>query len=242
MKCLAMTGRLGLGLMILALTAPGGARAFDNFHSSISLHVVQVHSGQPATCTVPGLNEGTLQPHTFQLSSPDGPFYYVYLLVCDASDSTKVGGFECGITYPGSYNPAGDPTGPITVFSWTNCATMEFPSTGWPAPGGGNAITWSAANCPGTRSLPSNRYSVIAIGGFFYLGAYAPSRMMVTRRPVSGHASVADCQARTDYIDQPLQTSLGWAGFGQVGYNACGEHIIPVQPTTWSAIKSTYGH
>lgn len=229
---------LGVCLATSAFGA-GVARAFDNVGAAISFHLVRVTPGSPGSCVVPGLRASLMQTQGSQLSTPDGPFYYAYLLVCSASDSTKVGGFECGIQYPGSYSPGGNPAGPITIFSWTRCATMEFPSDGWPASGGGNVLTWSSASCPGTRSEPGVRYSVIAIGGYFYLGAYSPARMYITPRPLTGHAGIADCQARVDFIEGRIPSYLGSVGFGTFGFNTCGP-IDPVQPTTWSAIKGAY--
>jgi hypothetical protein len=239
MKCI-VKAVLGVQL-VLGVLGPGAgvARAFDNSNAPLSLHLVRVTPGGPNSCVVPGLRASQMQTQTNQFSTPDGPFYYVYLLACSASDSTKVGGFECGIQYPGSYNPGGNPAGPITIFSWTRCATMEFPSGGWPASGGGNVMTWSAANCPGTRSEPGIRYSVIAIGGYFYLGAYSAARMYVTARPVTGRAGIADCQSRVDFVEGRIPPHLGSAGFGMNGLNVCGI-IEPVQPTTWSAIKGAY--
>lgn len=215
------------------------AHAFDNAGAAIGVHLVQATPGTPGNCVVPGIQGHLLQTRANQLSTPDGPFYYVYLLACGASDSTKVGGIECGIQYPGSYNPDGDPAGPITIFSWTRCATMEFPSAGWPASGSGNVMTWNSASCPGTRTEPGVRYSVIAIGGYFYLGAYSAAQMYVTARPATGHAGIADCQARVDFIEGQVVPRLGSVGFGTHGWNPCGP-IDPVQPTTWSAIKGAY--
>lgn len=221
----------------IALTV-GSASAFDNVQAALALHVAPA----AGNCTVPGLRSATLHQQTNTLSVPgSGPFYYVYLLACNASDSTKVGGFECGIQYPGTYNPSGDAAGPITVFSWTKCSTFDFQSTGWPAPGGGNVMTWPTALCPSTRSEAGVKYSVIAIGGYFYLGAYAPAQMFVTARPVTGQAGVADCQSRVDFQDGKIPTHLGSAGFGLPGFNPCGAPT-PVQSTTWGTIKGLYGN
>lgn len=227
-----------LGTVAAVALSVGAASAFDNTQAAIALHVAPAGG----SCAVPGLRSATLHQQTNVLSVPgDGPFYYVYLLACNASDSTKVGGIEAGIQYQGTYNPNGDAAGPITVFSWTRCSTFDFQSTGWPAPGGGNAMTWQTSACPGTRSEPGVKYSVIAIGGYFYLGAYAPSQMFVTPRPVTGKAAVADCASRVDFQDGKIPTHLGSAGFGLPGFNPCGAPT-PVQSTTWGTIKGLYGN
>lgn len=226
-----------LGTVVAATLGAGAASAFDNKQAALALHIAPVG---PPTCVVPGLRSATLRQQTNVLSIPGvGPYYYMYLVACNASDSTKVGGIECGIQYNGVVNSTGDPTAPFVVFSWTNCGSLEFQSTGWPASGGGNAITWTALTCPGTRSEPLVKYSVIAVAGYFYVGAYAPTQVYITPRPVSGTAAVADCQARTDFISGLIPTHLGSAGFGLVGFNPCGAPT-PVQSSTWSNIKGLY--
>lgn len=227
-----------LGACFSVVLGAGAALAFDNNQAAIALHIAPAGG----SCTVPGLRGATLNQQTNMLSNPGtGPFYYVYLLACNASDSTKVGGIECGIQYQGEFNELGNPTQPLVVFGWTRCSTFDFQSTGWPAPGGGNVMTWDALNCPGTRSEPLVKYSVIAIGGYFYVGAYAPSTMYVTPRPVTGSAAVSDCQARVDFVHGLIPTHLGSAGFGTVGFNPCGAPT-PVQNSTWSTIKGQYSN
>lgn len=226
-----------VGTVFAAVMGAGSAQAFDNRQAAIALHVAPTNTG----CTVPGLRSATLNQQTNILSTPSGPFYYVYLLVCNGSDSTGVGGFECGIDYQGEFNPSGNPSQPLVVFNWQPCSTLEFQSTGWPSPGGGNALTWNSANCQRTRSEAGVKYSVIAIGGYFYVGAYAPSQMFVTPRPVSGTAAVSDCAARVDFVGGLVPTHLGFAGFGKVGFNPCGAPT-PVQNSTWSNIKGQYGN
>jgi hypothetical protein len=69
--------------------------------------------------------------------------------------------------------------------------------------------------------------------------AYNPGVLQIIPRPVDGAAKVADCSAVEDNIAIP--THLGAAGFGdQYGYNPCGGD--PVVTTTWSGVKSLYGH
>lgn len=226
-----------LGTVVAAVLGAGSAQAFDNSQAAIALHIASANTG----CTVPGLRSATLNQQTNTLSTPSGPFYYVYLLACNGSDSVGIGGIECGIQYQGEFNPGGNPTQPLVVFGWNSCSTLSFESTGWPSPGGGNALTWSTAACQNTRSEAGVKYSVIAIGGYFYVGAYSPSTMYVTPRPVSGAAAVSDCSARVDFVHNQIPTHLGSAGFGTVGFNPCGAPT-PVQNSTWSTIKGQYGN
>lgn len=229
-----------LGTVVAAVFGAGSALAFDNRQAALALHVAPVR--QQAPCTVPGLRSATMNQQTNILSQPGtGPFYYVYLLACNGSDSTGIAGIECGIQYQGEFNPTGNPGQPLVVFGWNSCATLDFQSTGWPAPGGGNAITWNSAACQNVRSEPLVKYSVVAIAGYFYVGAYAPSVMYITPRAVSGRAGVADCAAREDFIDGLIPTHLGSAGFALAGFNPCGA-ITPVESSSWSTIKGQYGN
>ncbi len=211
---------------VLAVALAGNASAFDNSQAGIALHVGSVTSKN--ACSLPGLKANTINYQ--EPSSSPGRFYYTYLLVCNASDSTGIKGVECGIQYQ---NPT------IQVYNWNLCATLEFPSTGWPNSGGGNLVTWNA--CQNTNT-EGTRYTVIAVAGYFYMGAYGPSTMSVTPRPNSGFAKVADCSAREDDLTLAFPSHLGVAGFaGQGGYNPCGAPT-PVQNSTWGAIKSLYNN
>jgi len=215
-----------LFVILTGLTA-GPVHAFDNAAAAIALHIAA-----PTTknaCSLPGLTSQGVN-YDDPGTSPDS-FYFTYLIVCNGSDSTGVAGLECGIDYPAA----------IQVYNWNLCGDLEFPSTGWPAAGGGNLVTWDADNnCQSQPSNPLVPYTVIAVAGYFYMGAYGPSQMDVTPRPITGFAKVADCSAREDDLLGFIPSRLGFAGFGGTfGYNSC---IIwdPVEESTWSGIKTRF--
>jgi hypothetical protein len=234
MKRALSTAFLG-SLLAVALSTP--AMAFDNRQAAIALHISPVVTKNQ--CEVPGLTSATMVVNQPVLSGPTGPYYYTYLLVCNGSDSTGVQGFECGIDYQGAHSPGGGAF-PISVFSWNLCADLEFPFDNWPAPQSSNLITWTDLNCKNDQSEPGVPRTVIAIGGYFYMGAYGHSQMSVIPRPVSGFAKVADCSAREDDITNNIPSHLGVAGFGAAGgYNPCGAPT-PVRESTWGGVKSLF--
>lgn len=161
--------------------------------------------------------------------------YDAYLLVVDGNATAGVGGLQCGIQYPATF-----------AVDWALCGTLEFSSTGWPSSGGGNLITWDTSNrCQ--RSEPGGTNTgVVATAGYFYMAAYGPGNLTVTTRPVDGLAKVGDCasQPSEDIIagtGGPSGASrLGFASFGGgTGYRPCGQ-VVPVEASTWSAIKGAY--
>jgi hypothetical protein len=134
----------------------------------------------------------------------------------------------------------------VDVLAWTLCATLEFPSTGWPASGGGNLVAWDTINSCQNYEPSGPGTGVVAAAGYFYLAAYSNDVMMLIPRPVDGLAKVADCLAReTTIADVGVPRSpshLGTARFstgGGQGYNPCG-FADPIRSTTWSGIKTLY--
>jgi hypothetical protein len=189
----------------------------------------------PADCNGYTVNGAPLYP----------PSLYTYLLVVNGSVAEGVAGVQCGI----AFNPtvgAG-----VDVFGWTLCATLEFASTGWPQSGGGNLITWdSVTRC---QTSGNAQLGVVAVAGYFYMGAYSNDVMRVTPRPVDGFAKVANCGSVEDIpyggaptdAATPSTTFLGAVGFGpgSVGINPCGrERPVPVENATWSGVKSLISH
>jgi hypothetical protein len=213
-----------LGALVVGLA--GTASAFDNKQAGIALHITPANwTSPPSACAVP-VTAPTLVYQTPQ-ASPDN-FFWTYLLVCNGSDSTGVAGMEMGVAYPAN----------VAIYNWTLCGNLQFPDGLWPASGGSNLITWTLANCNNDRSEPGVPRTVIAIGGYFYMGAYGPSQMSVIPRPVSGRAKVADCSSREDDFTFAVPSHLGVAGFGGApGYNPCGAPTA-VAPSTWSKVKT----
>lgn len=137
--------------------------------------------------------------------------YFAYLLVVDGDPAAGIAGVQCGIQYLGAAGVG------VDVFSWTNCATLEFPMAGWPAPGTGTIITWDpTTHCqqiePGGAGT-----GVVATAGYFYCAAYTPDVLTVIPRPADLAAKVASCGALEDTIDSPtvhhVPPHLGFASF-----------------------------
>jgi hypothetical protein len=213
------------------------ARAGSIPEPGVGVHIASVITKNQ--CEPPA---GVTDPYHFRfveptLSTPEGPFYFLYVMGCNYLDR-GLGGIEFGINYPGGYEPAGG-LQPICVFDWTLCADLEFPSTGWPAPGGGNLITWSTANCG--PDVQPEWFIMYKVAGFFYLGAYSPAQFTITTRPVSGLFKVADCAAvELDLTHDGY--ARGIAGFGNtsLAWPGCYSQGLPVESTTWSGIKALH--
>ncbi|HEX7880486.1 MAG TPA: hypothetical protein VF720_13815 [Candidatus Eisenbacteria bacterium] len=170
----------------------------------------------PATCSGYVVNNLGLYPTR----------HFVYALVTNGTQVEGVSGAAFGIDYDPALQSG------VDVFSWTLCATLEFPSAGWPAAGGGNLITFDAV----TRCQTSGNANVgvVAVLGYFYCAAYTPDVMRVTRRPVYDDASVTNCGLEVDETpsgnEGPWCNFLGQLGFGpgRTGHNPCGLEIIDV--------------
>ncbi len=166
--------------------------------------------------------------------------YFAYVMVGDGytngASRSGIGGIQFGIRYNNTPNAG------VDIYSWAHCATLEFPSTGWPAPEGGNLITWDGTNnCQ--RTLVD--FGAAAVAGYFYLGAYSTDQLQIIPRPVDNAAKVANCYGAESLIAgsgaNVFPSPLGVAGFGGVGgYNPCGL-VVPVENTTWSRIKAMGG-
>lgn len=142
--------------------------------------------------------------------------YFAYLMVAGADAAAGVGGLQCGLQYDGRAGFG------VDVFSWNLCATLEFVSTGWPASGGGNLITWDTATKCQRFEPGGTGTGVSAAAGYFYMGAYTPDLLRVTNRPVDGKAKLADCVSNEMLL---FTSDLGAANFtaaGNVpGINSC---------------------
>ena len=145
-----------MGLSAVALA--GG----DNARAAISVHITPMVTKLPC-------NSQPVRPRYTMVTEttcydPNG--YSIWILVCNASDSTGIAGMEFGINYDG------DLASGIDVDSWNLCADLEFPEgdgpggpaaigpTPAPAPSSPGTV-WSTARTPSpsrtcrTRSSPS---------------------------------------------------------------------------------------
>ncbi|HEX7880643.1 MAG TPA: hypothetical protein VF720_14605 [Candidatus Eisenbacteria bacterium] len=228
------TALFGLSSALL-MTRP--AEAAGNRDAKIMLHALSTTSKNPcvraanlpANCVGfnAGINNLPLYPTT----------HYTYLLVVDGSQVEGIAGVQCGIDYNSAFGQG------VDVYGWTLCASLEFSSTNWPQDGGGNLITWDAT----TRCQTSGNAALGAVGvaGYFYMAAYTPDIMRVTRRPVDNLAKVANCGAAEDIIqvcyrpETDESTFLGAVGFGRTGVNPCGRLCgLPVEAASWSEVKA----
>lgn len=215
-----LTGLLALGVALGAF--PSAPWAGQNYSAKILIHLTGATTkGACGTRAMPACGNMTTQGALYPAA------YFAYLVVAQGNATAGIGGLQCGISYPGG---VGQP--PIDVFGWTLCASLEFSSTGWPASGGGNLITWdTATKCQ--RTEPGGPGSgVVAAAGYFYLAAYAEGTLAVTTRPVDGRAKVADCASNEDIVavhdnDLALGSVRFSAGGLQAGYNPCGSETGP---------------
>lgn len=219
-----------MGLSAVALA--GG----DNASAAISVHITPMVTKLPCN-SQPSPTADTMV-NSVGCGFEDG--YSIWILVCNASDSTGIAGMEFGINYDGALLSG------IDVDSWTMCADLEFPSdadgisTRWPEAGSGTIITWDRfVNCQNTLSQPYVPYTVIAIAGVLNVWTYSPDQLVITPRPITGFAKVANCAASEDRIDGLVPSHLGIGGFCLPGYNPCGL-ATAVEPTTWGRVKQQY--
>jgi hypothetical protein len=220
----------------LALCLPRSAAPGATYGPGVGLHIAPVQGSN--ACASSGLiniiTDAVVETQT--LSTPGGPFYFVYLVGCDHEGSPGIATIECGIGYQGGHVPLGGAR-PICVFNWTLCADIQFPYSAWPGPGGGNLIGWTCGSTP-----PPGFAVIFEIAGFFYMGAYEPSRMMVIPNPVSGLVQVTNCGGTVLDVTVPPDFAFfqGTAGFATHGWPPCLGIPLPVEPTTWGRLKAFY--
>lgn len=221
-----------MGLSTVALA--GG----DNAQASISLHISS-HNAKVNCTNPPSMTNSTM---VTEVCGAPGTVYDVWFLVCNGSDSTGIAGMEFGINYNGLESMG------LDVSSWLSCGDLEFPQgdgvpggiADWPEAGSGNIITWDRLlNCQIENSEPLVPNTVIAVGGVMTVVAYGPDQLLITPRPVSGFAKVANCNATEDRLDGLVPSHLGIAGFCMPGYNACALPT-PTESTTWGRVKQQY--
>jgi len=201
--------------------------------AAVMLHVKPVAQGG-------GCAGGPAAPEDILTTGQVGEGYYVYLLASPPSTG-GLAGLQFGIAYEGgAYTGTG-----LGLFSWTQCSSLDFPGTGWPASGSGNTITWDPVNACQTDP--------IAVAGLFYAYAYAPATLSIVPWPNSGLVKVADCDGAELVLDQELsEQQVGWVSMGGAGkagdddgcnpaLEPCGETPISVEPVTWGAIKARGG-
>lgn len=234
--------RRALTLILLTLLAGVSSTppvdAGQNAQAGVALHYYGPTSSPHCAISLP---YGTSIQTQAYLHSP--PWFYAYLLVCNGSTTSGVGKIECGLSYSGRYDANGGGY-PVTVFGWTLCADAEAPINGWPAPGGGNAISWAPTRCVRTPDQDGRPNTALGIAGYFYMGAYASVdsayEMSIAPYPGSGTVRVYDCAGNADTIfPLPRARQTGELGLGaNPGYNPCAEFPVPAKTVSWSMIKA----
>jgi hypothetical protein len=161
----------------------------------------------------------------------------IYLVVAQAAQGPGVAGLSCGLSF--DYG---------ILFSWTNCATLEFRNNGWPASGGGNRITWATSTACQTTVVGSD--GVHAVAGVFYMYAYDPGQgtLAITQNLgiVPPELQVADCAATESNLTLGAVGRVAISGNSNDSRrcNPCLEDClgpIPVRESTWGRLKSQYG-
>ena len=114
------------------------------------------------------------------------------------------------------------------------------PHPTWPEAGSANTITFTTPeNCQ--QLIPGGDDRATAHFGRFYLYAYSTDVLCITSPALTEHTGfeVTDCSGLVTSL--PWPQNAGKVGFGIPGggYDPC-EQAIPVEPTTWSHIKSWF--
>jgi hypothetical protein len=153
----------------------------------------------------------------------------VYLVVARADPAFGIAGLSCGV----AYGPA------LGMLGWTLCADLDFPNGGWPLNGGGNRITWDTdTNCQ-TQAMVTD--GVHAVAGAFYVYAYGADVLQITENlnlQTGPELQVADCSSAVTEVSH----LSGAVGFDfMTGFNPCNTPI-PVEMTSWGAIKQGFGN
>jgi hypothetical protein len=236
-----------LGLLLLGTTL-SNATAGPNANAKVVIHLASLTS--VGACTRAAARPACADVVTSAALTAvnEGPYYFAYVLVADSDPVEGLAGFNFGIYYNSGQT---DGVG-LDVFGWTLCATLELAHSSpvWPSHGSSNLVTWDSTNrCQ--RSEPGGPGTgVVATAGYFYCAAYSPATLSIGPylRPTStgfNKVTVATCEAEEDIIYNaaapPDPSPLGSVRFSEngkePGYNPCAV-AVPVQPTTWSGIKS----
>jgi len=177
-----------------------------------------------ATTTKNACNAGLLSDCTAAVTagsiiSGPGPYYFVYVLAARGS-MLDMAGAQFGVTYQDG-NPAARLDGHrLDIFSWVNCAALQFVTGNWPDPGTGNLVTWDA-----TATCQTGETGVV---GYFYLGAYAADQLKLIPRPSDGRAKLANCGAIETLLDVPDLGRVEFtSGAMTAGCNPCVEACGP---------------
>jgi len=141
-----------------------------------------------------------------------------------------VGGVQFGIDY--------DPT--VLLSGWTLCTggseiPQDDPEGTWPAPGTGNAVTWSG----GCYLVTENDDGLTRIG-YLTIDAASSGYLFFGVDPRIGDAMGAGCDAATRAICGDMMGIADTTIDGE-GENTCRAKCgVPVASTSWGRIKALY--
>jgi len=216
-----------LPIAILLLSPGSAAASTVDGRPKILLHV------RPTTAESPCGNGMLAQCQDAVTGGITNVAYHLFVLAARGNQA-DLAGVQFGIDYEGTFDPVGSGAY-LDVFSWTLCATLEFPSPNppWPSPGGGTLITWD--------SVTTCQTGDVAVVGYFYMTAYNAATMRVLPRPIDGAAKVATCGSAEVLLDYGVD--LGCAYFSPQGALGCNPCLHPcfidaVEASTWSRIKA----
>jgi hypothetical protein len=183
-------------LAVIVLQTPGIVNAGPHWGATFLVHLTAPTSKN--TC----LQSDPPSCYEIQKRGLIDTYYFGYVILSNLSPSAGVQGARFGITYDGATESG------VEVSSWTSCGDYDFPWSGWPAPGGGNAVTWSSCQAPTADRM--------VIVGYFSVLAYGPDDLWVRPHPLD-NASVLDCSGNEDVITMGITNPFGWATFSADG-------------------------
>ena len=176
----------------------------------------------PATCLGIGEPQSCfdLDPGVATQLAPGRSWVAVY--VGRYPPLTSLAGVDFGV----DYDPAA-----LRSPIWAHCGSLEVNGAGWPAPGTGNTVVWTAPQSGETVLV--GYFTVLRYSGYaesayeFTLGAH----------PAFGTARVMDGAAQFDVLRYPAVANLA-GGWGDNVWCSCAD---PVEPTSWGRVKALYG-
>lgn len=188
--------------------------ASANSDAKWGLHFAGAHDAKTNSCAfrltdcsdVSLVTEGPGQPGR----------YDVFVLALDVD---ALAGTRYGVCCEGSFY----------FYGWTKCSDFEISTSGWPAPGEGNAQTWSV-----------EQYGPHVTMGILDVYVYGASKLGACVDPRIGKAEWCEGSTPSPLCDEISDSRyFGSVGFGQEGYNPCGFGGLG-EETSWGHLKSFY--
>lgn len=186
-----------------------------NLNGKWAMHFAGAHAPQTNTCDL-----DSVYPCPEVRALVTEGRYDVYVLAMETDEITQT---SFGITC----------TGDFAFNGWTSCADTQVPTAGWPECDEGITLTWASAQ--------TGQQVVL---GILDIQVYGLSRLMASPHPTANHGEWCDGTLPTAECVQITNPGhFGYVGFaGLVGFNPlqapCGS--VPVERTTWGAIKALY--